>query len=56
MTDYMGRLYSKGIPFSGWRYIGDFTSQSMKKDRQNCHLGILKGLLKYPEKSQQKLR
>ena len=37
-----GGLCPKVAPFSGWRYIKgrDFTSQSIEKSRQNCHLGF----------------
>ena len=44
ITDYMGWLWPKGVPFSDWRYCiykgRDFTSRSMEKGKENCHLGI----------------
>ena len=47
-SDFMRRLHTKVVPFSGWRYIKGKRFQKLKyrRGRESCHLGIPKGLSK----------
>ena len=52
----MGGLQTKGVPFSGWRYIKGKRLQKLKyrRERGSYHLGISKGLSKYLEQTNRK--